>query len=190
MRFYIGLRRCAFVLFRHAVYQHQYRAMFVMNCVVQADEVLRFPAALLPRSWKRRAKQIKSDDLQNSHEATASSSETVATPSHEEIFHPVTCSECNTEVGVYDCEEVYHFFNVLASHAWHRADLAVTKSFKQFVTFTKRVFFVRDELSLNYVVECVYIDAIHIWCTFWSSVCCSGVSDLCQDIHVVVGWAC
>jgi hypothetical protein len=33
----------------------------------------------------------------------------------------VRCTECNTVVGVYDTEEVYHFFNVLASH-WHPKD--------------------------------------------------------------------
>jgi hypothetical protein len=35
----------------------------------------------------------------------------------EECFHPVRCSVCNTEVGVYDKDEVYHFFNVLSSYA-------------------------------------------------------------------------
>jgi hypothetical protein len=30
-------------------------------------------------------------------------------------YHPVRCTVCSTEVGVYDADEVYHFFNVLAS---------------------------------------------------------------------------
>lgn len=34
-----------------------------------------------------------------------------------EIYHPVRCTECNTEVGVYDKDEIYHFFNILASRA-------------------------------------------------------------------------
>ena len=32
------------------------------------------------------------------------------------LFCPVRCKECQTELGVYDQEEVYHFFNVIASH--------------------------------------------------------------------------
>jgi len=34
----------------------------------------------------------------------------------EEIYNPVKCCECNTEVGVYDKDELFHFFNVLASY--------------------------------------------------------------------------
>jgi hypothetical protein len=35
-----------------------------------------------------------------------------------DIFRPVTCQICNTEVGVYEeKEELYHFFNVIASHS-------------------------------------------------------------------------
>lgn len=36
----------------------------------------------------------------------------------EEVFHPVACTECGTEVGVYEpSTEFYHFFNVFPSHA-------------------------------------------------------------------------
>ena len=35
----------------------------------------------------------------------------------EEVFYPVKCSVCTSEVGVYDDDEVYHFFNVLASYS-------------------------------------------------------------------------
>lgn len=37
----------------------------------------------------------------------------------EEIYHPVQCTECSTEVAVFDKDEVYHFFNILASHCWY-----------------------------------------------------------------------
>ena len=33
------------------------------------------------------------------------------------VYHPVVCSVCSSEVAVYDSDEVYHFFNVLASYA-------------------------------------------------------------------------
>ncbi len=28
------------------------------------------------------------------------------------------CDQCKTEIAMYDQEEVYHFFNVVASHTW------------------------------------------------------------------------
>ena len=33
----------------------------------------------------------------------------------EELYHPVKCQECETEIAVFDKDEVYHFFNVLES---------------------------------------------------------------------------
>eukprot|EP01121_Diplochlamys_sp_Union-15-3_P021258 TRINITY_DN8569_c0_g1_i1.p1 TRINITY_DN8569_c0_g1~~TRINITY_DN8569_c0_g1_i1.p1 ORF type:complete len:137 (+),score=14.99 TRINITY_DN8569_c0_g1_i1:78-488(+) len=35
---------------------------------------------------------------------------------NEQNYSAVKCSSCNTEVGVFDSEEVYHFFNVVPSH--------------------------------------------------------------------------
>lgn len=35
----------------------------------------------------------------------------------DELFNPVKCSICNTEVGVLDKQEIFHFFNVLSSAA-------------------------------------------------------------------------
>ena len=34
----------------------------------------------------------------------------------EDLFHPVSCKICHTEVGVFDSDELFHFFNVIASH--------------------------------------------------------------------------
>ena len=36
--------------------------------------------------------------------------------SNDELYNPVTCTECNTTVGVIDQSEIVHFFNVLASY--------------------------------------------------------------------------
>lgn len=87
---------------RHESYRTQYRAMFVMNCTINKDEVLKHQEALDRR--KRRWPKKKSV------------TETPAQPVEQELYHPVKCSECSTEVAVYDKEEVYHFFNVIASH--------------------------------------------------------------------------
>lgn len=35
----------------------------------------------------------------------------------EDLFRPVQCSVCNTNVGVFDFDEVFHFFNVLSGYA-------------------------------------------------------------------------
>jgi hypothetical protein len=33
----------------------------------------------------------------------------------EDDFYPVQCSECSTVVAMQDLDEVYHFFNIIAS---------------------------------------------------------------------------
>ncbi|XP_054714569.1 E2F-associated phosphoprotein-like [Uloborus diversus] len=76
---------------RHDIYKNQYRAMFVSNCNVNHSETLKYPVK------KKKMKNTKM--LLN-----------------DENYNPVVCSICNTEVAVYDSEEVYHFFNVLASY--------------------------------------------------------------------------
>ncbi|XP_034369748.1 E2F-associated phosphoprotein [Arvicanthis niloticus] len=89
---------------RHESYKTQYRAMFVMNCSVNREEVLRYKN---PETRKRRrsAKKMRSNPDDSAEKEV------------EEIYHPVMCTECSTEVAVYDKDEVFHFFNVLASHS-------------------------------------------------------------------------
>jgi hypothetical protein len=36
-------------------------------------------------------------------------------PVAEDDFNPVHCNECGTIVAMYDVDEVYHFYNVIAS---------------------------------------------------------------------------
>lgn len=36
-------------------------------------------------------------------------------PSPEETFHPVFCKVCDTKLGLYDSDEVFHFWGVVAS---------------------------------------------------------------------------
>ncbi|NXX89245.1 EAPP protein, partial [Centropus bengalensis] len=86
---------------RHESYKTQYRAMFVMNCIVNKEEILKY-----------RKKQKKSrKKMKHSKETSVQSNE-----EEEEVYHPVLCTECSTEVAVMDKDEVFHFFNVLASH--------------------------------------------------------------------------
>nr|XP_035928442.1 E2F-associated phosphoprotein isoform X2 [Halichoerus grypus] len=91
----------------HESYKTQYRAMFVMNCSVNKEEVLRYK---IPENRKKRRGHKK---MRSNHEDAAEQAEAQV----EEIYHPVMCTECSTEVAVYDKDEVFHFFNVLASHS-------------------------------------------------------------------------
>ncbi|XP_076022183.1 E2F-associated phosphoprotein [Genypterus blacodes] len=96
---------------RHDKYRTQYRAMFVMNCTVKRDEVLRYKPdkERKQRSRKRRRGQKETTEDKVPDQAPAGMDS-------DEVYHPVQCTECSTEVAVLDKEEVYHFFNILSSH--------------------------------------------------------------------------
>ncbi|XP_068938295.1 E2F-associated phosphoprotein isoform X2 [Petaurus breviceps papuanus] len=89
---------------RHEYYKTQYRAMFVMNCSVNKEEVLRYKGSVNQKK-RRGHKKMKSDSEDSAIQAE-----------NEEVYHPVKCTECSTEVAVFDKDEIFHFFNVLASH--------------------------------------------------------------------------
>jgi hypothetical protein len=70
--------------------------MFVFNCKTDENELLKYPKNDFKKKFKKNAKkeEIEYDE-----------------------FKAVHCSKCNTQVGLYEFkEEIYHFFNVLASH--------------------------------------------------------------------------
>ncbi|KAI4328591.1 hypothetical protein L6164_020931 [Bauhinia variegata] len=86
---------------RHEKYLTQYRAIFVINCKIENNQVMR-----QNNSSSRRGKR----EREGSDGSKAHSTE-VGT------FKQVCCSVCLTEVGVIDEDEVYHFFNVLPSES-------------------------------------------------------------------------
>ena len=95
---------------RHANYSNQFRAMFVMNCRINREEVLRH----VPRLTKReRQKRWRKGKRRRGEGGSGEGEGEVET----EVYNPVHCAECNTEVAVYDKEEIFHFYNVLASAA-------------------------------------------------------------------------
>ncbi|KAM3587102.1 hypothetical protein VKS41_002143 [Umbelopsis sp. WA50703] len=75
---------------RHDLYPNQYRAMFVTNCRPNFAERFRYREANNDISIPDGAK--KSD-----------------------VYYPVNCDICKTHIAMFDDEEVYHFFNVIAS---------------------------------------------------------------------------
>lgn len=75
--------------------------MFVMNCETVTTEVMRY------RNEPGKAFDIGTREFYNA--AT-----TVAQPG-EELFFPVQCASCSTEVALVDRDEVFHFYNAVAS---------------------------------------------------------------------------
>lgn len=98
---------------RHELYTNQYRAMFVMNCCIIRSEQLRYPESKNKKK-KWRKKKRRHEETMEGGEADEEGSEAAG----DELFNPVKCSICNTEVGVLDKQEIFHFFNVLSSAAW------------------------------------------------------------------------
>ncbi|XP_077967623.1 E2F-associated phosphoprotein-like [Styela clava] len=102
---------------RHSVYQNQYRAMFVMNCDIKYDELLHYKEKK-KREFKRHKRRAKSAQAEDPElDSSAFSRTDNQSNNRTDGYHPVKCSVCNTEVAVYDFEEIYHFFNVLSGYA-------------------------------------------------------------------------
>lgn len=80
---------------RHEKYVTQYRAIFVINCKIDSDQVLK----------------------QNGPKPIKGKSRREASSVGGETLKKVSCSACSTEVGVVDEDEVYHFFNALPSES-------------------------------------------------------------------------
>lgn len=79
--------------------------MFVLNCHVIKDEILKYVPKPSKRSRKRRRGAGGTTTNEQQPEAA----------SEMDRYHPVRCRDCNTEVAVVDTDEVFHFFNVLPS---------------------------------------------------------------------------
>jgi len=77
---------------RHDTYKNQYRAMFTVNCDIDYTQILKYGKS------KRKRNTVD-----------------IPTGEAEDLYNPVKCRECGTEVAVYDKDEVYHFFNVFPS---------------------------------------------------------------------------
>ena len=95
-----------------------------MNCCVVQDEVLRYHEPKHKHLGKNRKKNQTGKLVSGPMDSTQSNSFTTASGGGPcEVYQPVKCVECSTEVAVYDKEEVYHFFNVLTSHAWKQGNV-------------------------------------------------------------------
>ncbi|KAG5265587.1 hypothetical protein AALO_G00244130 [Alosa alosa] len=102
---------------RHEKYRTQYRAMFVMNCDVNKEEILRYKAPQKKQKQTRKKRKHDQTDTEPEAAQPGTTDSRLGGMDEDEIYHPVLCTECSTEVAVYDKDEVYHFFNILASHS-------------------------------------------------------------------------
>jgi len=78
--------------------------MFVSHCQTTNRRVQ--PTISLPSQQQHSRRQRGAGRGRKSEAAAVSSSD---------VYLAVECSECGTEVGAIDSDEVYHFFNVLDS---------------------------------------------------------------------------
>ncbi|KAF9919070.1 hypothetical protein BX616_002123 [Lobosporangium transversale] len=121
---------------QHALYPHQFRAMFVEHCRVIENEILRFPKEIAAK--KKQPSKPKATKPSSSSSSTSTNSlqtialskppldgaphvdptkafKTSADDDENMAYHPVACEICNTKVALMDQDEVYHFFNVIPS---------------------------------------------------------------------------
>ncbi|VDM59162.1 unnamed protein product [Angiostrongylus costaricensis] len=82
---------------RHEIYSDQYRAVFVENCHVKKESL---KIEKTGKEKRRERQRMRKMGVQA-----------------EDLFLPVQCAVCSTNVAVLDHEEVYHFFNVLTGYA-------------------------------------------------------------------------
>ena len=103
---------CTCVFYRHETNRNQYRAMFVFNCTIDENRL-----AAASKSSQKSSKQKKKNSNKRFKTDEQDPIDTADASNDSEILRPILCSECGTELGVYEpSEELYHFANVLASH--------------------------------------------------------------------------
>jgi hypothetical protein len=101
--------------------------MFVFNCKIKQDEILKYPLNSDLESninKNKKKKRNKNNKFEKIKQPLEQEQEQMAVDSKQnelqqfDVYKPVVCEICNVEVGVYDDkDELFHFFNVLASHS-------------------------------------------------------------------------
>lgn len=114
---------------RHAKYANQFRAVTAINVNVNHDEFLTLDQVSGGGAGRRGRGKRNNRGKRASAPRDSDTSKGWGTQQppaegdgrrpkgleEEETFHPVCCRECDHRVGVYDTEEVFHFFGVVAS---------------------------------------------------------------------------
>ena len=93
--------------------------MFTLNTIVNYGETLQFKAK---KKQKNKRKRKHNSELASAARSEFEDMEVVGTDDAavseaSDQFNPVHCSNCNTRLAVYDSDDIYHFFNVIASYS-------------------------------------------------------------------------
>ena len=99
---------------RHDIYKTQYRAMLVINCRIDYTKKLLYRDKEQRKNQFKRSKKHRNPQAIDAEASTQGQDQTTAAES--DLYYPVHCCTCNTQVALYDIDQVYHFFSVLASH--------------------------------------------------------------------------
>lgn len=91
--------------------------MFVSNCTINYIEKLSYPNKAGKRKKKNQSVSLDNSTTNQTLDSITSNQMIDSIQIDCDYYRPVRCSACNTEVAVYDNNEIYHFFNVLASYA-------------------------------------------------------------------------
>lgn len=84
--------------------------MFVFNCNIDLEEQLKYPKhEANKKKFKKSKKYIKT--------AVEVADNEIESSAEYDLYRPVACTHCSSNIGVFDeTDEIYYFFNVLASH--------------------------------------------------------------------------
>ncbi|CAN0500019.1 unnamed protein product [Ectocarpus sp. 8 AP-2014] len=114
---------------RHAKYYNQFRAVTGINVNINLDVFLTLDDVSGGGSRRRKGRR-KGNGTTTAAASVARDSgggggldrrnqsaqvDGEGREEEQEMFHPVSCGECDHRVGVYDVDEVFHFFGVVAS---------------------------------------------------------------------------
>lgn len=92
--------------------------MFVQNCAPDFGQELAVPHSQDVKQGGQRRRRKKNKGMTETEKSDGISCEsTKGAASVNTKYYGVKCDVCRTQVAVYDQDEVYHFFNVLASHS-------------------------------------------------------------------------
>ncbi|KAJ1656596.1 hypothetical protein IWQ61_003859 [Dispira simplex] len=103
-----------FVCQRHDRYTSQYRALFVENCQVLWNEMVCYSSkGPIPQSQAANTDVIQPGESEPSQPRPGYATHNKLTDA--DLYHPVQCLICDTHVAYFDRDEVYHFFNTIAT---------------------------------------------------------------------------
>ena len=100
---------------RHTSFASQYRAMFVQHCRTLTNRPVqpRSPSTPSRKRQERKRHRQREGAEEEEEEEVEEAKEGGGGAQGAELFFPVCCNKCGTEVGVVDADEVYHFYHVL-----------------------------------------------------------------------------